>query len=445
MTGSDRRGGLLRRAGWALGGKVAAAGGGLGVSVLVTRILDAEQVGVYFILASLAAMGALVSRFGLEKGVLQLVARTPDAIGRGIPRPTVLRAAQVVTIVWVIVAMLTVTVGPAAVGLVTPAALETATFLLLAAWIGALAYGQLLAESFRAADFIAEASAFGGALDRSLAVLALLVVLVTAGSGSITLVLMVVVGTLVVSLLVSTARLCRRWDTDSAPAASWGDAVGLGMPLLISNITLYVAGNADLWILAFYRSDAEVALYGAAVRLVTTVSLFLSIANAILPPMVAKLRSTPVRLERRVRLISTVAAVPSVLVLVVLAGWRAGVLEVLFGEFYRDASGALVVLCIGQLANVLVGSCGYVLVVAGYQRDLMWTAIAAGTVAIGGAVLLAPDFGVVGVAAAVAVGTTIQQLAMLLLARHRTGVWTHVGPQYLGLALRGIRRRWATS
>lgn len=440
MRASSRRSGVLRSAGWALVGKLTSAAGGIGVSILVTRILEPNQVGVYFILASVAAVGALLSRFGLEKGILQLVGRSPESIGRSVPRAMVLRTIEIVTLVWVVVAGFILVLGPAAIGLMTPAPLEATTFLLLVAWVGVLAYEQLFAESFRAADFIPEASVFGGALGRSLAVLALAALLLSPREGTITLVLVLIVASLSVSVLASAATLVRRSETTDAPSVPWGHTMRLGMPLLVSNIVLYVAGTADLWILGVYRTDSEVALYGAAVRLVTMVALFLSVANAILPPMVARLRATPVRLERRVRLISTCAAVPAVLVLVVLGGWSATVLDVLFGDFYRGGAVALVVLCLGQLANIAVGSCGYVLVVSGHQRDLMWTALGAGSIAILGAFLLAPGFGIVGVAGAVALGTVIHQLSMLFLAHMRTGVWTHVGLRYLRLAARCVRR-----
>lgn len=436
---------IFRSAGWALGGKLTSAGAGIVISVLVTRMLDPDRVGVYFILASIVTMAALVCRFGLDKGILQLVARTPESIGRGIPRPAIGRASQVVMAIWAVTALLVLALGRPVIGLLTPMPITTPILALLVAWIGGLAFEQLFSESFRAAGFIPEASTFGGALSRTLTVIGLLAVWLSVRPVTIELVLLVAVSTMMIAVAASGVSLYRRLESVDGASVSWSGAFGLGLPLLISNAVLYVAGTADLWILGAFRSDPEVALYGAAVRLVTIVALFLGIANAILPPMVAQLRFEPVRLERRVRLISTCAALPAGALLLVLIGGSTSILVLLFGEFYRAAAFALVILCVGQFANVAVGSCGYVLVVTGHQRDLMLTALGAGVVTIAGSAFLAPEFGIEGVAAAVGVGTVCHQVSMLLLARYRTGLWTHVGRRYARLAYRRVRRGWRTS
>lgn len=434
---------------WAVGGKAVAAGSTFLLSVLITRLLSPTEVGAYFLALSVVTVAALAARVGLEKTILQLVAESLGADDEPRARAAVLRILAIAAVTVALFA-LALTLGGAWMARRLFASEAMAGIgVLLAPWMAYLAFERLLAEAFRGFHDIPRASLYGGAVSRALCVLGLLVVL-WAGGATLRLVVLLTIGCGAIALGPAAAALrrklrgLRRRATDSVSTAR---VLRTTWPLLVSNVTILVTGHADLWILGAFRPDTEVALYGVAVRLVLLVGMSLAIVNAVLPPLIGELyvQGQRDRLERVTRTLAAAAALPSVAVLAVFLVAGGPILELAFGPFYRGAALVLGLLSVAQMFNVWVGPCGYLLIMTGHQRDLMWSAILAGFIAIVGGVATVGPLGVVGVASAVALGTIVQQLSMLWLARSRCHIWTHASPRLLYRRLgRAIRRTGAS-
>ena len=131
---------------------------------------------------------------------------------------------------------------------------------------------------------------------------------------------------------------------------------------------------------------------------------------------------------------------PSAATLIAFLLLGSPILGLAFGDFYRDAWPVLAILSIGQLVNVWVGSCGYLLVMTGHQRDMMRISTISCAVSTVGGLLAVREYGLVGVAIATAMGMIVQQTLMLLMARKRCGVWTHASPRFLVTPLLAGRR-----
>lgn len=427
---------------WAFGGKVVTAGSGILISILVTRLLLPEAVGAYFLALSIVTFAAIAGRFGLEKTILQVVAERLGKGDRTAARPLVVQVL-LIALCAVTLLGLVITVG---LGRWVASELFSSSALarvgaLLAPWMAYLAFEGLVAETFRGLDDIARASIYGGAVSRSLCVLALSGLLALRGGGSLEHVVLLTIASGALGLLAAGLSLDRKLGLRDIGPDSFTDAADLlrvAWPLLISNMTLYVVGNVDLWILGAFRPEQEVALYGVAVRLVLLVGVPLTIANAVLPPIIGKLyaRGDRAAMERVIRTTTTVAAVPSVVILTLFTVAGGPILTLAFGSYYRDAAVVLALLGLGQLTNVLVGTCGYVLIMTGHQRQLMWAAVVSGSVSIVGGLLTVSSYGAEGVAASMLAGMATQQILMLALAHRRVGVWTHASPRYLSPAVR---------
>ena len=425
---------LLSGGAWALAGKVLTAGAGVAISVLLTRLLPPTEVGAYFLALSLATVAGLIARAGLEKTVLQMVA---ESLGRDDPS----RARGVVHRVFA-VALITIGLTGLLIGLGGGRWLATELFSsasmarldgLLGVWTAYLGLEILFAETFRGFHDIPRASLFGGAISRTLSALTFLTLLLWRGGAALDTVVLVTVVCGGASLLMAWAALGRKLSglsgrqASSVPTAS---VLGATWPLMISNVTLFFMGQADLWILGAFRPDQEVAIYGVSVRLVLLVGVSLTIVNAVLPPMIGELYAEQKRerMERIIRTTASVAAAPSVVLLTAFIVFGGPILNLAFGSFYRDGALILALLSIGQLVNVWVGSCGYTLIMTGHQRELMWSALLSGSISVIGGLATVKSLGAVGVATSVALGTIVQQLLMLTLARKRCGVWTHASP-----------------
>jgi O-antigen/teichoic acid export membrane protein len=177
-----------------------------------------------------------------------------------------------------------------------------------------------------------------------------------------------------------------------------------------------------------FRPQTEVAIYGAAAKLVILVAIPLQIINAVVPPLIAEMYAQGKRqeLERTLRLAATVSGVPAFLALAAFLVLGAPLLALIYGDYYSAAWTVLALLSLGQLVNVWVGSCGMVLTMTGHQVTMMVLMVISGGLTVAAGLLVVGRYGATGVAAATAGGIALQQILLWLAARSSAGIWTHV-------------------
>src|SRR5262249_13212968 len=142
--------------------------------------------------------------------------------------------------------------------------------------------------------------------------------------------------------LVGAALLGRRTVRlagDKGAISSW-EIISLAWPFLLANLSLLFSDQAGLWIVAMFCSSADVAIYGAAARLVILIVAPLSVVNAFVPPLIAEFytRNKLKELERGLRSTATVAALPALIVLLAFVLCGRLILRDLYGEFYQKAA-----------------------------------------------------------------------------------------------------------
>jgi O-antigen/teichoic acid export membrane protein len=204
--------------------------------------------------------------------------------------------------------------------------------------------------------------------------------------------------------------------------------LSVSFPMLIIALTTFVLQSADIWIIGALRSQEEVAVYAAAAQLVVLIAMPLLVVNLVLPPLIAEMytQGKTTRLERTLRTFSTIAGVPSMVLLVGFMLLGGTVLGLVYGDYYRSGAEILVLLSAAKVAAVWSGSCGLVLQMTGHHKQMLRVSLLTSPLFIVGALLVVRDYGPVGVAAAAAVTTVLQNVIMVLLARRLTGMWTHV-------------------
>lgn len=94
----------------------------------------------------------------------------------------------------------------------------------------------------------------------------------------------------------------------------------------------------------------------------------------------------------------------------------------LFGADYRDALGVLGVLLLGYVAGASLGPSQQMLVMSGQQRALMRIMTLCALVHVSALLLLIPDFGAIGAAAATLISTTLARSLCLVIVRRRLGL-----------------------
>jgi O-antigen/teichoic acid export membrane protein len=301
-------------------------------------------------------------------------------------------------------------------------------------WVAVTAFPNLLAEIFRGFHDIRLATLFGGVVTTVLNASLFAGLWLLQGHSSLEDVLILAIAAGTTNTLMAAIFLWRKIrPMEGNGQIATREVLTISWPLWLSNMTLFILTQADLWILGIYRAPDEVAVYGAAARLVMAVATPLIVANAVLPPIVAEMytQDRKQELQRALRATATIAGIPTIAVLIVFLVFGAPIMGMVYGDFYRTGATVLVLLSLGHLVNAAAGSCGLVLMLTGHQMAMLRISLFSGVLAVLAMLWAAPRYGPVGIAAVAATGMTLQNLLMLVTAHRRTQIWTHVDLRHL--------------
>jgi O-antigen/teichoic acid export membrane protein len=206
-----------------------------------------------------------------------------------------------------------------------------------------------------------------------------------------------------------------------------GATLSVAWPLLIANLTHFAVTQADVWILGAFCPQEELAVYGAAARLMSIIVMPLMLLNAVVPPIIAELhvQGKKAAMETTLRSTAAIAGFPAFITLLAFIFFGKPILTLVYGGFYAKGAVVLAILSLGQLVNVWAGSCGITLMMTGNQTSRMAIALASALLAIGGGLWAVQSHGMVGVAIAAAFTMMCQNVAMVLFVKSKVGVWTH--------------------
>ncbi|MEZ9820001.1 flippase [Shewanella sp. 10N.286.45.A1] len=194
-------------------------------------------------------------------------------------------------------------------------------------------------------------------------------------------------------------------------AKKWNSAL---LPFMM--ITLVATLNTELVsvLLGFIDSSESVAYFKVAMQAVSFIALSVTSINIVIMPDVARLfksgdkERTQLLLTKSVRLIAAIS-LPIIIALILFGEIAIGFL---FGDEYLEAYPILVVLCIGQLANVLMGSVGLVMSMTGKEKQslkLLSFTLILNVILFS---ILVPKFGAFGAAISVSVSVIILNVLM---------------------------------
>lgn len=429
--GRDGIAGRLKRGGiWALLGKVMSIVLALLVNALLARLLPAAEMGAYLTVLSLLAVAVVVTQFGLNQSTVKLLAEA-----RLRDDPAVLAAVARRLLVMAVAAALAGAAAlhgllglfPDALPAVQPHRAE------LAAWLFALSLGGVLAESFRGLHDIRNASLFGGILASSLLLLLLLVAWFAPGATTLADAIRYSLWAAAASMAVAAAVALRRHPALLRPGLAGAPDVRAVLRLTLPVWAVSLLGvvlamaQVDLIMLGLASNGEQVALYGSAARLVLLVMMSLVIVNSVVSPLIAELNAQGrlQELERMLRRTAALAALPSLLALLVMIFCGKWVLVMIYGEYYGAAAGVLAVLALGQVANVYAGSCNMVLVMTGHQRVALRINLACAVVVLPAFYLAATAGGAFGLALVMAATLVARNLSLLFAVRRHLGIWVH--------------------
>jgi O-antigen/teichoic acid export membrane protein len=188
----------------------------------------------------------------------------------------------------------------------------------------------------------------------------------------------------------------------------------------------------DLFVLSVLWSDegsvgaSKVGVYGAVLRAGQALFLFLTSVSLTFSPFVADLHHRGERerldaLYKNVTRWSLAATIPVLLVLGILPEQTLRI----FGPEFTSGAPALRILIVGMIVPVMVGTVGFILIMAGRTGWDLAVYLGGFAIDIGVAVALAgpADLGIRGAATAQALTLSFSAIARLLLVRRFLGIW----------------------
>jgi O-antigen/teichoic acid export membrane protein len=402
-------------------------------NILISRVLGAAALGTVTLATQFAFVAGAATRFGMDMAAVRRVA---IEVGKGEPGrvgPVMVRAAAIAT-------------AASALGAVL-------------IYLGAGRLASTLSgteAAFRAAalalPFVALCHVYLGGT-RGLKIMRHTLSIYWAGQPLLWIVALAVGWTIRESVGVSVLAYAMSWFL--ATLAAWyvwereikafprlpaerGEVRKLlkyGAPRAPAALLAQLLFWTDYFVFSHYARGAELGVYAAAVRVAQTLVLLLVAVNYMFSPFVADLhaRGERDRLDALFKALTRWVVAGTLPILLLLAIVSGPVLRLFGGEF-GSGTAALRILLIGQFVNVVTGSVGFILIMAGRTGWDLAVYAASFALDLVVALLLVPHLGAEGAAVAQAVTLAASNGARLYL------VWRFIRIQpfdgrYIRLAL----------
>ena len=199
--------------------------------------------------------------------------------------------------------------------------------------------------------------------------------------------------------------------------------ISVSWVLFLTAAVQELLNQIDIILLGIIEDAAQAAHFAAAWRLASLVSFGLVAIGMAAAPLIASAfhRHDLAALARISCFSARFATLVAVLVsigLVVVGRAALG----LFGPGFEEAYPALLVLLVGTLTNSFTGTVGYLLIMAGRQREALAIVTSALALSIVANLILIPRLGALGAAIASAVALSAWNLAMAIYARREFGI-----------------------
>jgi O-antigen/teichoic acid export membrane protein len=393
-------------------------------SILLARLYGATGVGQFGLAITTLTITTAVSLFGLDYVLIRAVAGDVKMGRKDFARGTINAVARIVTVNAIVLFVL-LTFGFVPLienkfGMVE----DTAVLRVITIGLFPFALMRIVSSALRSTGRVLLAQAIDGPIPMAVAIMGLLGFLAIATNGSAVTAGLIYIGAL--SVAVGAGAIIYARQVHSWPAATRVNTAPLlvqGWPIVTVAVTGFVVDWFVLMVLAAHNSSAEVGQFRTAWQITSLLNLVVVSFDAVAGPRIAAaFRVGDVALISRMwRQAVVVMLMMSLPVIAMLMAFPALILGV-FGEEFRAADGALRILLLGQLVNVVTGPIGSILIMTGRERWSLAYSLVATVVAGVLSILLIPRFGIVGAAWASAITIAFRNSCAFVIANQTIGL-----------------------
>lgn len=414
---------VLRGGAWTLACRFSSVLFAFGIASVLARMLTTPDMARYFLAMSVAAGLGLTVQLGLPgltvRAVSHAVAQGRDADARAFAR-TVLFFCTKAGLALLSLAMLPILFFR----LFWPDsdhASDSVVLLIVVLTAGAIALQSVLSEVYRGYNKIRQACLFGGSLAAGASCTAIAFVSMIGRPLTLTQALIIGFCALVSSIAIALSVLPHGC---SGSAPSMGRLLVEARPFWGNSLATFFFFHGDLWVAALLLAPEQVALYGAASRLVQPLTFPIEAAEAPLPPVIVRLFGQGKYAELQ-HILRRTAQLQTALVAfgsIVLIAGGAFLLSIVFGRQYAEGASILALLSMGWLVRATMGAHGHALMLTRHAGAMMRLTIAWSVASAPLQMIAGMLWGGIGIAVAAAFMLGSLSVAGAILTKHKLGI-----------------------
>lgn len=195
------------------------------------------------------------------------------------------------------------------------------------------------------------------------------------------------------------------------------------LPLLSIALMTYISHWSAIWIIEIYMGSSDVGIYNIAWRLVVVAGFVGLAVKNINAPYFSRLYAEKdvSALQKRASAATSVIWIMSIPLFLILYIFSEKILGI-FGQEFISGARVLQVLVLGQIFRTCCGPVGYMLLMTGHEREYNLINTISAAVIIISALFLVSIWGVLGVAIAYSVGTSLQNIIAWAMVKDKVGV-----------------------
>lgn len=183
------------------------------------------------------------------------------------------------------------------------------------------------------------------------------------------------------------------------------ELVAFSAPLMLTATMIMVLSYFDIFLLSYFRTSSEVGTYNVIYPLSELLTATLSAFSFIAMPILSELHGAgdSSEMQRMYKLVTKWIFVLTLPLALVMILFPSATIRLTFGAEYASAGLPLTVLAVGFFTHAIAGPNVNTLTSIGRTRTIMYDNILAGATNIGLNIVLIPEYGILGAAAATAI------------------------------------------
>ncbi|MEE8295497.1 MAG: oligosaccharide flippase family protein [Sphingomonadales bacterium] len=350
-------------------------------SAFLARLLSPGDLTGFTITFSLVSLLAVVAQGGLNQSIIRFVGEALAEGDRSLARATVLATLKACLVGSVLISILLYFFYQIpAVNIFfqnrNVIALGAAVYL----WIIFLTLHRIVTEILRSYNdisgsvFFSGLGQFGGVLSGVIFIFVVILVFLLDYQINVGQIVMILASSSALVALLGFLAARRFFPEISQPARPrYKKIFWTSLPLLGTNILFGLEAQIGIWLAAIYLAPSEAALFITASRVMLLISFSILVINAVTPPLIVSLNAKKKlkELEKNLRAFTTLFFLGTLIMTALLLFFAEHVMGLLFGPFYSSAANLMRILVFGAFINVMVGSCGLVLMLTGQEKKML--------------------------------------------------------------------------